>query len=103
MPIMEWAIFAAYRAMQLAIDKAKSVGIACVVVGHSNHFGIAGYYSLMAVEKGMIGMCGTNARPAISPTWGVEQCWGQSFYYRYAYRLGVSMVCGSSDIHNTTG
>lgn len=63
---------AGYKAMELAIKKAKEVGIGMVVVGHSNHFGIAGYYPLMAIEKGMIGMCGTNARPSIAPTWGVE-------------------------------
>lgn len=60
------------HAMQMAIDKAKDVGIGMVVVGHSNHFGIAGYYALMAVQQGMIGLCGTNARPSIAPTWGVE-------------------------------
>jgi LDH2 family malate/lactate/ureidoglycolate dehydrogenase len=64
------------KAMQMAIDKAKDVGIGMVVVGHSNHFGIAGYYPLMAVEQGMIGMCGTNARPSIAPTWGTEPLLG---------------------------
>lgn len=67
---------AAKKAMKLAIEKAKNVGMGMVAVGHSNHFGIAGYYALMAVEKGMIGMCGTNARPAIAPTWGVEPMLG---------------------------
>jgi len=67
---------AAKKAMELAIKKAKNVGISLVAVGHSNHFGIAGYYALMAVEKGMIGICGTNARPAIAPTWGVEPMLG---------------------------
>ena len=63
---------AAKRAMELAIEKAKKVGTAMVVVGHSNHFGIAGYYTNMATSKGMIGMCGTNARPSTAPTWGVD-------------------------------
>lgn len=67
---------AAKKAMEMAIEKAKNVGIAIVVVGHSNHFGIAGYYTTMATEKGMIGMCGTNARPSIAPTWGVEPMLG---------------------------
>ena len=67
---------AAKRAMELAIKKAKNVGISMVAVGHSNHFGIAGYYALMAVEEGMIGICGTNARPAIAPTWGTEPMLG---------------------------
>ncbi len=67
---------AAKKAMELAIEKAKNAGIGLVVVGHSNHFGIASYYALMAVEEGMIGMCGTNARPATAPTWGVEPMLG---------------------------
>lgn len=67
---------AAKKAMEVAIEKAKNVGMGMVAVGHSNHFGIAGYYALMAVKKGMIGMCGTNARPAIAPTWGVEPMLG---------------------------
>jgi LDH2 family malate/lactate/ureidoglycolate dehydrogenase len=67
---------AAKRAMELAIEKAKKVGIGMVVVGHSNHFGIAGYYTNMATSKGMIGICGTNARPSIAPTWGVDPLLG---------------------------
>jgi LDH2 family malate/lactate/ureidoglycolate dehydrogenase len=67
---------AARKSMELAIEKARNVGIGMVVVGHSNHFGIAGYYATMAADKGMIGMCGTNARPAIAPTWGVEPMLG---------------------------
>jgi LDH2 family malate/lactate/ureidoglycolate dehydrogenase len=63
-------------AMQMAIDKAKTTGIGMVAVGHSNHYGIAGYYSLMAAEQGMIGITGTNARPSIAPTWGVEPLFG---------------------------
>ena len=45
-------------------------------VRNSNHYGIAGYYALMAVEKGMIGITGTNARPSIAPTFGVENMLG---------------------------
>jgi len=67
---------ASKKAMDLAIEKAKNVGVGMVVVGHSNHFGIAGYYTNMAAQKGMIGICGTNARPSIAPTWGVEPMLG---------------------------
>jgi len=67
---------AAKKAMQKAIEKAKKNGIGMVVVGNSNHFGIAGYYSLMAAEQGCIGICGTNARPSIAPTWSVEPMLG---------------------------
>lgn len=67
---------ASYKAMQIAIDKAKECGIGMTTVGDSNHYGIAGYYSLMASEQGCIGINGTNARPSIAPTWGVEPMLG---------------------------
>jgi L-2-hydroxycarboxylate dehydrogenase (NAD+) len=63
-------------AMQMAIDKAKKYGMGMVVVRNSTHYGIAGYYSLMAADAGMIGMTGTNARPSIAPTFGVENMLG---------------------------
>ncbi|MCP4762687.1 MAG: Ldh family oxidoreductase [archaeon] len=65
-----------HKAMQMAIDKAKKSGIGMVTVGESNHYGIAGYYSLMASQQGCIGINGTNARPSIAPTWGVEPMLG---------------------------
>ncbi|KUO72171.1 MAG: lactate dehydrogenase [Clostridia bacterium BRH_c25] len=64
------------RAMQLAIGKAKRYGMGMVAVRNSTHYGIAGYYSLMACEAGMIGITGTNARPSIAPTFGVENMLG---------------------------
>lgn len=64
------------RAMQLAIDKAKKYGIGMTAVRNSNHYGIAGYYTLMAAEAGMVGLTGTNARPSIAPTFGVENMLG---------------------------
>ncbi len=63
---------AAYRGMELAIKKAKEYGTGAVSVGNSTHYGIAGYYSLMAVKEGMIGITCTNARPSIAPTFGVD-------------------------------
>jgi L-2-hydroxycarboxylate dehydrogenase (NAD+) len=63
-------------AMQMAIDKAKRHGMGMVAVRNSTHYGIAGYYSLMAIENGMIGITGTNARPSIAPTFGVENMLG---------------------------
>ncbi len=62
----------AKKSMQIAIDKAKKLGLGMTVVRDSTHFGIAGYYSLMAIDNGMIGITGTNARPSIAPTFGVE-------------------------------
>lgn len=66
----------AKRSMQMAIDKARVNGLGCVVVRDSTHFGIAGYYPLMAVAQGMIGMAVTNARPSMSPTFGVQSMLG---------------------------
>lgn len=65
-----------YYAAQMAIEKASAYGMGMVAVRNSTHYGIAGYYALMAVEKGMIGITGTNARPSIAPTFGVENMLG---------------------------
>ncbi|MBN1621039.1 MAG: Ldh family oxidoreductase [Endomicrobiales bacterium] len=64
------------RSMQMAIDKAKKYGMGMVAVRNSTHYGIAGYYVLMAANQGMIGITGTNARPSIAPTFGVENMLG---------------------------
>jgi L-2-hydroxycarboxylate dehydrogenase (NAD+) len=64
------------RAMEMAIEKAAAYGMGMVAVRNSNHYGIAGYYTLMAIEKGMIGITGTNARPSIAPTFGIENMLG---------------------------
>ena len=66
----------AYKAMKTAIEKAKKYGLGAVAVRNSTHFGIAGYYSLMAIQEGMIGIAVTNARPSIPPTFGVEPMLG---------------------------
>lgn len=65
-----------YNAMSLAIKKAKEYGMGMVVVRNSCHYGIAGYYSSMATKAGCIGMTGTNARPSVAPTHGVEGMFG---------------------------
>ena len=65
-----------HKAMRLAIRKAKKYGLGAVAVRNSTHFGIAGYYSLMAINEGMIGITTTNARPAVPPTFGVEPMLG---------------------------
>ncbi len=63
---------ASHRAMEMAIEKAKKYGMAMVTVRNSTHYGIAGYWTSMAVKAGMIGITGTNARPSIAPTFSVE-------------------------------
>ena len=66
----------AYRAMRLAMDKAQLHGLGAVAVRNSTHFGIAGYYPLMAAREGMMGLALTNARPVIPPTFGAEPMLG---------------------------
>jgi LDH2 family malate/lactate/ureidoglycolate dehydrogenase len=65
-----------YNAMKMAIEKAQKYGMAMITVRNSSHFGFAGYYPLMAVRENMIGITGTNARPSIAPTFGVENMLG---------------------------
>lgn len=66
----------AHRAMRMAMGKAKRYGLGAVTVRNGTHYGIAGYYPLMAAREGMMGLCVTNARPAIAPTFGTEPMLG---------------------------
>lgn len=66
----------AYKSMQMAIEKAKEYGMGMVATRNSTHYGIAGYYASMATRENMIGITGTNARPSIAPTFGVENMLG---------------------------
>lgn len=59
-----------HEAMTRCIEKADQSGIAMVTVRNSNHFGIAGYYAMMALSHDMIGICYTNARSLVAPTYG---------------------------------
>jgi LDH2 family malate/lactate/ureidoglycolate dehydrogenase len=63
-------------AMQMAIDKARTYGMGSVAVRNSTHFGIAGYYPLMATMQGMVGFTVTNARPSVCPTFGTQPILG---------------------------
>src|SRR5688500_3356750 len=63
-------------AMQVAIDKAKNVGTGWVSVQNSNHFGIAGYHAMMALQHDMIGIAFTNASPLVAPTFSKERLLG---------------------------
>jgi len=67
---------ASHKAMETIIEKAKTYGMGMAVVRNSTHFGIAGYWAGMASKVGMLGICGTNARPSIAPTFGVENMLG---------------------------
>ena len=61
---------AAIKAMRMAIGKATKSGLGLVTVRNSNHFGIGGYYSMMAANAGLFGMCMTNSEAMVVPTFG---------------------------------
>src|ERR1700733_10680306 len=63
-------------AMQVAIRKARNVGTGWVSVQHSNHFGIAGYHAMKALEHDMIGIAMTNASALVAPTFSIERLLG---------------------------
>jgi len=63
-------------AMQLAINKADRVGTGWVSVQNSNHFGIAAYHAMMALEHDMIGIAMTNASALVAPTFSIERMLG---------------------------
>ena len=67
---------ASHYMMEKLIEKAKKLGMAGGAIRNSTHFGIAGYWTDMAAKAGMIGVAGTNARPSIAPTFGVENMLG---------------------------
>lgn len=64
------------HAMQLAIEKAKISGTGWVAVQNSNHYGIAGYHAMMALEHDMIGISMTNASPLVAPTFSKSRFLG---------------------------
>ena len=67
---------ASYHMMKKLIEKAKTYGMAGGAIKNSTHYGIAGYWSGMAAKEGLVGITGTNARPSIAPTFGVENMMG---------------------------
>ena len=67
---------AATRSMKIAIEKAEKTGTGWVSTRGSNHYGIAGYYAMMALEHDMIGLSLTNANPLVSPTFSISRLLG---------------------------
>jgi L-2-hydroxycarboxylate dehydrogenase (NAD+) len=59
-----------HYAMTRCMEKAREVGVGMVTVRNSNHYGIAGYYAMMALEHDMIGISYTNSQPLVAPTYG---------------------------------
>lgn len=66
----------AYRAMQMAIDKAKEHGFGAVTVRSCNHYGIAGYYAKMAASEDLLGFSSTNTEAIAIPTFGKQPMLG---------------------------
>jgi LDH2 family malate/lactate/ureidoglycolate dehydrogenase len=62
--------------MKVAMEKAKNVGTGWVSVKNSNHYGIAGYHAMLALEQDMIGISLTNASPLVAPTFSKERLLG---------------------------
>jgi L-2-hydroxycarboxylate dehydrogenase (NAD+) len=65
-----------HRAMSTVIDKAREYGCGFATVRNSNHYGIAGYYAMMALEQDMIGISMTNADILVVPTFGRDAMYG---------------------------
>ena len=67
---------ASHKMMEMLVEKAKKYGMAGGAIKNSTHYGIAGYWTTMASKEGLVGITGTNARPSIAPTFGVENMMG---------------------------
>jgi L-2-hydroxycarboxylate dehydrogenase (NAD+) len=65
-----------FNSMQMVIAKALQNNVALAAVRDSNHYGIAGYYAMMALEHGLIGVSLTNAISNMAPTFGKERLLG---------------------------
>lgn len=83
-------MIAASRSMQIAIEKAEKAGSGWVSTRNSNHYGIAGYYAMMALKKDMIGMSMTNANPLVAPTWSISRLLGTN-------PIAVAVPAGNKD------
>ncbi len=77
-----------HKAMNMVIEKAKAVGVGMATVSHSNHFGIAGYYAMMALPHDMIGMAYTNTTPLVMPTFGKRIMTGTN-------PIAIAVPCGA--------
>jgi len=66
----------ASAAMRMTIEKARQTGVAFSAVTHSNHYGMAAYWAMMALPHGMIGFSSTNAPAAVAPTGGCTAMFG---------------------------
>ena len=94
---------ASYKMMEKLIEKAKVYGMAGGTIFNSTHYGIAGYWSTMAEKAGMIGITGTNARPSVAATFGVEPMMGTNpltFTMPTDEEFPFNFDCATSTIQN---
>ena len=94
---------ASYRMMEKLIEKAKQYGMAGGAIFNSTHYGIAGYWTNMAEKAGMIGITGTNARPSVAPTFGIEPMMGtnpMTFSMPTDEEFGFELDCATSIVQN---
>lgn len=94
---------ASYRMMERLIGKAKGYGMAGGAICNSTHYGIAGYWTTMAEKEGLIGISGTNARPSVAPTFGVEPMMGtnpMTFTMPTDEEFPFNFDCATSTIQN---
>ncbi|ACV22241.1 Ureidoglycolate dehydrogenase [Slackia heliotrinireducens] len=94
---------ASYRMMEMLVEKARTYGMAGGTVFNSTHYGIAGYWTGMAERAGMIGITGTNARPSVAPTWGVEPMMGTNpltFTMPTDEEFPFNFDCATSTVQN---
>ncbi len=84
---------AADRTMRRTIERARTSGCAVATVRRSNHFGIAGYYAMLALEDDMIGVASTNAGPLAAATGGSQPMLGTNpFAYAVPAHDGDAFV-----------
>lgn len=94
---------ASHRMMEMLIEKAKKYGMAGGAITNSTHYGIAGYWTTMAEKAGMIGITGTNARPSVAPTFGVEPMMGTNpftFSIPTDEEFAFNFDCATSIVQN---
>ena len=83
---------AAHAMMEKLSQKAKECGMAGGAIRNSTHYGIAGYWTDMAAKQGLIAVTGTNARPSIAPTFGVENMLGTNPEFPFCLDCATSIV-----------
>lgn len=64
------------KGLELCIERAKKLGIACVTLNNSNHYGVGNYYAWEFAKADLIGITMTNTSPCIAPFGGIEKLFG---------------------------